>query len=193
MNSDGEGFIPAHGGYQSLRSYQMAEIVYDSTVHFCARFLKKSDRTYDQMIQAARSGKQNIVEGSQISGTSKEAELKLMNVARASLEELLMDYRDYLRVRGVEQWPKDSKESKFVRRLGSEENRSYTTYRTYIESRPAETVANILICIIHQTNYLLDRQIRALEKEFLEKGGLREAMTRARLAARTNLNQRNQK
>ena len=95
--SSPEGFIPPHGGYQNLLSYQKAQIVYDATVYFCARFLSKKDRTYDQMVQAARSGKQNIVEGSQISGTSKELELKLTNVARASLEELLDDYRDFLR------------------------------------------------------------------------------------------------
>jgi four helix bundle protein len=96
-----EGFIPAHGGYQNLRSFQKAQIVYDATVYFCARFLSKRDRTCDQMVQAARSGKQNIVEGSQISGTSKELEIKLANVARASLEELLTDYRDFLRTRNL--------------------------------------------------------------------------------------------
>src|SRR5579884_941028 len=94
-----EGFIPPHGGYQSLLSYRKAEIVYDATVYFCARFLDTRDRTYDQMVQAARSGKQNIVEGSMASGTSKEAEIKLTNVARASLEELLVDYGDFLRTR----------------------------------------------------------------------------------------------
>jgi hypothetical protein len=111
--------------------------------------------TVDQMVQAARSGKQNILEGSQASGTSKEAEIKLMNVARASLEELLEDYRDFLRVRGLVLWEKDSREAQFVRRLGARENRSYESYRTYIETRPSEVVANILICLIHQTNYLI--------------------------------------
>src|SRR5919108_4415741 len=105
------GFIPAHGGYQNLLSFQKAQVVYDATVYFCQRFLDKRDRTYDQMVQAARSGKQNIVEGSQVSGTSKEMELKLTNVARASLEELLEDYRDFLRTRGHKLWPKDSKEA----------------------------------------------------------------------------------
>ena len=99
-----EGFIPPHGGYANLLSYQKAEIVYDATVYFCNRFLAKNDRTRDQMIQAARSGKQNIIEGSQASGTSKEAEIKLTNVARASLEELLADYRDFLRIRGLQEW-----------------------------------------------------------------------------------------
>jgi four helix bundle suffix protein len=136
------------------------------------------------MIQAARSGKQNIIEGTQASGTSKEMEIKLVNVARASLEELLEDYRDFLRVRGAKVWAKDSSEALFVRRLGREKNRSYETYRTYIETRAPEVVANIIICVIHQTNYLLDQQLRQLEQAFLREGGLRERMTRARLAAR---------
>ena len=178
------GFIPPHGGYQQLRSYQKAQIVYDATACFCARFLDKRDRTIDQMVQAARSGKQNIVKGSMASGTSKEMEIKLMNVARASLEELLEDYRDFLRTRGLRLWDKESKEALFVRNLGAKKDASYETYRTYFETRPPEVCANIAICLIHQANYLLDQQIRALEKEFLEKGGLREAMTRARLTAR---------
>ena len=137
------------------------------------------------MVQAARSGKQNILEGCQASGTSKETEIKLINVARASLEELLEDYRDFLRVRNLEPWDKNSKEARFVRRLGSEKNRSYESYRTYIERRPAPVVANILICLIHQTNYLLDQQLRQLEAAFLQEGGLRERMTRARLSHRS--------
>jgi four helix bundle suffix protein len=137
------------------------------------------------MVQAARSGKQNILEGSQVSGTSKEGEIKLVNVARASLAELLEDYQDFLRVRKLKLWDKNSKEARFVRRLGAQKNRSYESYRTYIETRPADVVANILICLIHQTNYLLDQQLRQLEEAFLEEGGLRERMTRARLSARS--------
>ena len=137
------------------------------------------------MVQAARSGKQNILEGSKASGTSKEAEIKLMNVARASLEELLEDYRDFLRVRGFPLWDKNSREARFVRRLGARKNTTYESYATYIETRAAAVVANILICLIHQTNYLLDQQIRQLEKTFLAEGGLRERMTRARKAARS--------
>ena len=177
--------IPPHGGYEELLSFQKARIVYDGTVRFCERFLEKRDRTVDQMVQAARSGKQNILEGSQASGTSKEVEIKLMNVARASLEELLEDYRDFLRVRKQPLWDKNSKEARFVRRLGAAKNRSYESYRTYIETRPAPIVANILICLIHQTNYLLDQQLRQLEKAFLKDGGLRERMTRARLSHRS--------
>ena len=183
-----DGFIPAHGGYEELLSFRKARIVYDATMFFCERFVGKWDRTRDQMIQAARSGKQNILEGSQVSGTSKEAELKLVNVARASLEELLEDYRDFLRSRGLRMWEKNSKEALFVRRLGAKKDASYETYRTYLETRPPEVVANILICLIHQTNYLLDQQLRQLEKAFLEEGGLRERMTRARLAARRTRN-----
>jgi four helix bundle suffix protein len=179
-----EGVLPPHGGYEELLSFQKARIVYDGTVRFCERFVDKRSRTHDQMTQAARSGKQNILEASQASGTSKEAELKLTNVARASLEELLEDYRDILRTGGHPLWDKNSKEALFVRRLGAKSNVSYESYRSYVETRPAHIVANILICLIHQTNYLLDRQIRRLEQDFLKEGGLRERMTRARLTAR---------
>src|SRR3954454_6162588 len=119
------GFIPPHGNYQELLSYQKAEVVYDLNHRFCQRFLTRGDRTVDQMVQAARSGKQNIVEGSKASGTSKETEIKLTNVARASFEELLVDFQDFLRVRNLQLWQKDSKESQFVRKLGS---RSPATY-----------------------------------------------------------------
>jgi four helix bundle suffix protein len=180
-----QNFIPPHGGYEELLSFQKARVVYDGTVCFCERFLDKRDRTVDQMVQAARSGKQNILEGCQASGTSKETEIKLVNVARASLEELLEDYRDFLRVRGEPLWDKGSKEALFVRRLGAKKNRSYESYRTYIETRPAPVVANILICLIHQTNYLLDQQLRQLEEAFVKEGGLRERMTRARISARS--------
>jgi four helix bundle suffix protein len=179
-----EKFIPPHGGYEKLLSFQKARIVYDGTVKFCGRFLDKRDRTFDQMVQAARSGKQNILEGSKASGTSKETEIKLTNVARASLEELLEDYRDFLRVRGAKLWLKDSKEALFVRRLGAKQNKSYESYKTYFETRAAEVVANILVCLIHQTNYLLDQQLRQLEIAFVKEGGLRERMTRARLKER---------
>lgn len=183
------GFIPPHGGYEDLLAYRKSQIIYDATVRFCDRFIDKRSRTHDQMVQAARSGNKNIAEGSQISGTSKESEIKLTNVARASLEELLGDYRDYLRQHGFTQWDKNSKEALFVRKLGSRKDESYASYQDYIETRSAETVANILICLIHQANYLLDQQLRKLEQEFLQAGGLRERMTRARLAARAAENQ----
>jgi four helix bundle suffix protein len=178
------GFIPPHGNYQALLSYQKAEVVYDLTYRFCQRFLSRGDRTIDQMVQAARSGKQNIAEGSKAAGTSKEMELKLTSVARASLEELLVDYRDFLRVRDLRLWDKDSKEARFVCKLGNKPGVSYETYREFCDTRPAEVVANIALCLIHQANYLLDRQIRRLEQDFVKEGGLRERMTRIRLQYR---------
>lgn len=180
-----ERFIPPHGGYESLLSFQKARVIYDATVWFCGRYLQRRDRPNDQMIQAARSAKQNILEGSRASGTSKKTEVKLTNVARASLEELLEDYRDFLRVRSLRAWEKNSREAMFVRRLGRQRDVTYETYRTYIETRPAEVAANIIICLIHQTNYLLDQQIRQLERAFVTEGGLSERMTQARLAERT--------
>lgn len=176
--------LPAYGNYRELRSFQKAEIVYDLTHRFCDRFLAKRDRTVDQMVQAARSGKQNIIEGSKASGTSKEMELKLTNVARASLEELLADYEDFLRVRNAQVWDKDSREARYVRQRGAKVSATYDDFREFVETRSAEIVANIALCLIHQANYLLDQQIRRLEQDFLKEGGLRERMSRARLESR---------
>jgi four helix bundle suffix protein len=176
--------IPPHGGYRDLKSYQMAEIVYDATVAFCARFVDRRSRTHDQMVQAARSGKQNIAEASMASGTSKKTELKLIGVARASLEELLLDYQDFLRQRRFQVWGKDDPQAKAVRALARVTNRSYSTYRPYFEEQGPETSANAAICLIHQTNYLLDQQLRALEQEFLREGGFTERLYRARSQAR---------
>ncbi|HKB00899.1 MAG TPA: four helix bundle suffix domain-containing protein [Gemmataceae bacterium] len=181
----GGGFIPPHGGYQKLLSYQKAQIVYDATVSFCSRFLDKRDRTYDQMVQAARSGKQNIVEGSQVSGTSKELELKLTNVARASLEELLEDFRDFLRTRELAEWPPDHAYVQRLRELNKTPGADYETFRRGIEHTDPAISANVIIGLIKLTSFLLDRQIRSLERAFLEHGGLREAMTRARLTHRS--------
>jgi four helix bundle suffix protein len=181
-------FIPRHGGYEDLLSFRKARIVYDGTLAFCHRFLNKRDRTFDQMVQAGRSGKQNIIEGSQASGTSKEMEIKLIGVARASLEELLEDYRDLLRAHGFKQWDKNSREARFVRRSGAKPEVTYEVYRAFIETRPSRVAANILICLIHQTNYLLDRQLNQLQQAFLKEGGLRERMTRARLVERQREN-----
>jgi four helix bundle suffix protein len=178
------GFLPAHGNYGGLKSYQKAEIIYDLTHRFCTRFLSKGDRTIDQMVLAARSGKQNIAEGSKAAKTSKETELKLTNVARASLEELLIDFQDYLRVRKLPQWDKDSKEARFVRRLSGNPASTYEDYREFVETRPAAVVANIAICLIHQANFLLDRLIARLEQDFLKEGGIRERMARARVRSR---------
>jgi four helix bundle suffix protein len=183
-----DGFIPPHGNYRVLLCYRKAEVIYDITFRFCHKYLTKGDRTIDQMIQAARSGKQNISEGSEFSGTSKEVEIKLVNTARASLEELLDDYEDYLRVRDHPLWDKDSKEASYVRRLAAKPDISYETFREFVETRPPEVIANITICLIHQANYLLDQLKRRLENDFLAEGGLRERMTHARLAARKNNN-----
>lgn len=179
-----DGFIPAHGGYRNLRSYQKAQIGYDATVNFCARFLNKRDRTVDQMVQAARSGKQNIVEASQASGTSKEMEIKLTNVARASLAELEEDYRDFLRTRRLLEWPPEHAYSRRLRTLNRTPNAAYATFQKGIENSDPEIAANVILGLIRVTNYLLDRQLGTLEQAFLADGGLRERMTRARLRSR---------
>jgi four helix bundle suffix protein len=179
-----ERLLPPRGDYQTLLSFQKAEIVYDLTFRFAHKFLSKGDRTVDQMIQSARSGKKNILEGSKAGTTSKETELKLTNVARASLEETLDDYKDYLRARDLKMWDKDSKEARYVRKFGRKTPQTYEDYREFVETRPPEVVANIAICLIHQTNYLIDRQLLRLEKDFVEQGGLRERMTRLRLQYR---------
>jgi four helix bundle protein len=155
--------IPPHGNYRELLSYRKAEIVYDVTFKFCDRFLAKRDGTIDQMIQAARSVKQNILKGGKASRTSTEMEIKLTNTARASLEELLDDYHDFLRARKFALWEKDSREAQFVRRLGANPDVTYAEYQEFCETRPPEVVANIAICLIHQTNYLLDQQMRRLD------------------------------
>jgi four helix bundle suffix protein len=172
--------LPAHGSYRELLSFRKAEVIFDLTHRFCERFLARGDRTVDQMVQAARSGKQNIIEGAKASGTSKETELKLTNVARASLEELLADYEDFLRVRKAPRWDKDAAEALFVRKLGSRPGGTYELFREFVETREGPVVANIALCLIHQANYLLDRQIQRLEADFLREGGIRERMARAR-------------
>lgn len=182
--SESKGFIPPHGNYQKLLSYRKAEIIYDLTWIFCQRFLSNSDRTVDQMIQAARSGKQNIAEGSMASGTSKETEIKLTNVARSSLAELQIDYDDYLRTRNLNHWLPDSIEALYIRKLSARQDFNFGSIKPFAVTRRAEVVANIALCLIHQATFLLERQLRKLEAEFVEHGGLRERMTKARLANR---------
>ena len=184
MSTPDDTLLPPHGNYAELLSFHKAEVVYDITFRFAHKYLSRGDRTIDQMIQSARSGKKNILEGSKASPTSKETEIKLTGVARASLEELLDDYRDYLRVREHGEWDKNSKEALYVRRLGRKVPQTYELYREFVESRPPEVIANIAICLIHQANFLLDQQLKALEKSFLKDGGLRERMTHARIAQR---------
>jgi len=176
--------ITPHGGYRCLKSYQAAEIVCDATVAFCSRFIGRGDRTRDQMVQAARSGKQNIAEGSMASGISKKTELKLVGVARASLEELLLDYEDFLRQRHLPRWEKEHPQAMAVRKLAYASHRSYSTYKSYIEASSPEITANTMICLIHQANYLLDRQLRQLEAAFTEEGGFTERLYSARSQAR---------
>lgn len=185
-HSSPEPLLPPRGDYQTLLSFQKAEVAYDITFRFAHKYLSRGDRTIDQMIQSARSGKQNILEGSKAAQTSKEMEIKLTNVGRASLEKLLRDYRDYLRVRDHVLWDKDSKEARFVRRLGCKTPQTFELYREFVETRPPEVISNIAICLIHQANYLIDQQLKTLEKEFIEQGGLRERMPRVRLANRNS-------
>ena len=191
------GLIPPHGGYRKLRSFQCAQQVYDATVIFCERFIEKRSRTHDQMVQAARSGVQNIAEGSMASATSKKTELKLTGVARASLEELLLDYEDFLRQRGLRIWAKDSPEALAVRgKYRSDKSdesdqsdpsdRSERSDRYRISTASPEVAANTLICLINQASYLLRRQLQGLEKQFLEDGGFTERMYRERQAHRRN-------
>ena len=186
MENNNKGFIPKHGGYRNLLSYQKAEIIYDGTVYFTNRFFRKFDRTVDQMVQAARSGKQNIAEGSMASATSKETEIKLMNVAKASLEELMIDYEDFLRTKKLQIWEKESPLVARMRELNRIPNSNYETFAKAIENENPEICANSMICMIKLTSYLLAKLIKSLEKDFLENGGLRERMTKARIESRNN-------
>ena len=174
--------IPVHGNYQELESYRNSEVIYDGTVAFCARFLRSGDRTIDQMTQAARSGKQNIVEGCMASGVSTDTEIKLIGVARASLEELLEDYRDHLRTRSLSLWDKNDARVSAIRQFSRQKKRTYAAYAEnfHLEQNVPELFCNLMISLIHQTNYLLDRQLSSLEQQFAEKGGIRERMHRTR-------------
>ncbi len=177
--------IAPHGGYRELKSYQATTLIYDLTVQFC-EFYVDDRRLRDQMVHAARSGRQNIAEGCQASGTSKKTELKLIGVARASLEELLIDYEDFLRQRDLSHWSKDDPESMKVRALAYKQDKSYETYKTYLHS--PTFAANAILCLIHQANYLLDQQLRALEQQFLKEGGFTERLYRERKQARDQQN-----
>lgn len=176
---DKNDLIPAHGGYRKLRSFQISQQVYDATVMFCDRFVEKRSRTHDQMVQAARSGVQNIAEGSMASATSKKTELKLTGVARASLEELLLDHEDFLRQRGLRIWGKDSPEAMAVRK-------KYLSDHYGIKTASPEVAANTLICLINQASYLLGRQLQRLERDFLSNGGFTERLYKQRQSARNN-------
>jgi len=189
------------GGYRSTASFQSSTLIYDATVWFCEKFVDSRSRTVDQMVQAARSGRQNIAEGSRAAATSSQTELRLVNVARASLEELLLDYEDYLRHRRLPQWAVDSPDANEVRRVplvfrdqsdpadqtdltDLTDQQRWALYSRWLDSPDGAVRANALICLIHQANFLLDRQIAALERTFVEEGGYSEQLATARLAER---------
>lgn len=191
-----EPLIPTHGGYRNLKSFQLAQLVYDVTVRFCDRFVEKKSRTHDQMVQAARSGVQNIAEGSKASGTSKKGELKLTNVARASLEELKLDYEDFLRHRNLPRWTRtDARRQQLIdlrcttadevaRWVKSEFHRYSSTKSTTSTSSLPEISANAALALIAVACALLDRQIHALAESFEESGGFTERLYRVRSARR---------
>lgn len=172
-------FLPLKGNYRNLIAFQKAECIYDVTYYFAHKYLAKGDRTIDQMIQAARSGRQNIAEGCTASTTSKETEIKLLNVAKASLQELLLDYEDYLRVRNLEKWDIHSEKGLQARYACSRHNDS-AYYREAIKIRSDETICNIAITLICQTDVLLRRLIERAKSVFFASGGIREQMRRAR-------------
>lgn len=194
--------IRPSGGYRDLRSFQTSTIIYDATYWFCERFLDPHSRTVDQMVQGARSGRQNIAEGSRASATSSQTELRLVNVARSSLEELLLDYEDFLRHRHLRKWEPDDPEALAVRRVGQRQptdpsdptdptdladltdEQRYALYAPWLDNADPAIRANALLCLINQTNYLLDKQIAALEAQFVEEGGYSEQLATARLAER---------
>lgn len=185
QEKNSNGFIPTHGGYRNLFTYQKAEIIYDGTVYFTNRFFHKFDRTVGQMVQAARSGKQNIAEGSMASATSKETEIKLTNVARASLEELQIDYEDFLRTQKLPLWDKDHRLVARLRELNkSVAKPTYETFQKAIEHESPEICANTMITLIKICTYLLKQQMKKLEVDFVREGGLRERMTKARIDER---------
>ncbi|MBQ2459322.1 MAG: four helix bundle suffix domain-containing protein [Bacteroidaceae bacterium] len=180
-------FLPQHGSYRNLRVYHVAEAIYGLTYHFAHTFLPKGDRTVDQMVQAARSGKQNIAEGNQAAATSAETELKLTNVAKASLEELRLDYEDYLRVRRLTQWGDGHPRYASMRNYA----RSSEFEASYAELAPRlsdEELANLCLTLIHQAIYMLHGLLLRQQQRFVQEGGIRERMTRVRLAARANQN-----
>lgn len=176
-------FLPLKGNYRNLIAFQKAECIYDITYYFANKYLKVGDRTIDQMIQAARSGRQNIAEGAAASTTSSETEIKLYNVAKASLQELLLDFEDYLRVRNLQQWDINSDKSRQTRRVCSRHNDS-EFYREAIQTRSDETICNIAITLIHQTDVFLRKLIERCKADFIENGGVREQMYKARILGR---------
>ena len=178
-----ESIYRTPGDYRSLICYQKAEAIYDITYHFCHRYLERGDRTVDQMIQAARSGKQNLAEGAAAGVTRLATEIQLKNVAKASLKELLEDYVDYLRTRGKARWAKGSAEYEAMRRVGREHNDS-AYYMKLVSSRPPETIANIAIILLYQTDYLIAQMMKALERDATGAKTLGERVADAKCSVR---------
>ena len=174
-----EQLIPNHGNYKKLLSYQKTNVIFCLTYYFVEHYLQKGDRTYDQMLQAARSGKQNIIEGSAASSTSAKTEIKLVNVAKASLQELLEDFEDYLKTRGHRQWEEGSVELEAMRELGKNHSEP-EFFMSLAETRPPETIANMCIVLIKQADYLLYKQLQRLSTDFMKEGGFSERMFRLR-------------
>ena len=175
----GDKLIRHSGNYRKLLTYQKAEVIYEMTYYFCNKYLSSKDRTVDQMVQAARSGKQNIIEGCAASATSSKMEIKLINVAKSSLQELLEDYLDYLRTRGHRLWEENSAEWTAMRQLGRTHNDA-EFFMSLCVTRPPETIANMAIILINQADYLLFKQLERLEKDFLKDGGFTERMSQMR-------------
>jgi restriction system protein len=196
------------GGYRTTASFQTATLIYDATYWFCEKFLDPRSRTVDQMVQAARSGRQNIAEGSRFAATSSQTELRLLNTARSSLEELLLDYEDFLFHRHLPHWAPESAEARAVRAVGQQLGRDrpdqpdrsdpsdpqaqrralHARYARWLDHADPAVRANTIICLIHQANYLLDQQLTALEQAFIEEGGYSEQLATARLARRSRRN-----
>ncbi len=199
LRRSGRQKIRPSGGYRQTASFQTATIIYDATWWFCEKFLDSKSRLVDQMVQAARSGRQNLAEGSRASATSSQTELRLLNVARSSLEELLLDFEDFLRHRHLPQWAPGSAEALAVREVPRRFQRDRTDpadltdltdqqrwalYAPWLEHTDAAVRANALICLINQANFLLDQQIAAVEEQFVEGGGYSERLAALRLAER---------
>jgi four helix bundle suffix protein len=189
------------GGFRELRSFQVTTIIYDATIKFCEPFINKHSRTVDQMVQAARSGRQNIAEGTRAAATSSQTELRLVNVARASLDELLLDYEAYLRQHNLQQWAKDDPKALAVRNVGkpNQSDRSdqsdrsgISAYAIWLNHSDPEIVANAIICLIHQANYLLDQLVASLERDFIRSGGYSEHLATARIKKRQTENDSDQ-
>lgn len=186
-NMPNNDFLPLKGNYRNLIAFQKTECIYDITYYFAHKYLQKGDRTVDQMVQAARSGRQNIAEGCAAATTSKETEIKLLNVAKASLQELLLDYEDYLRTRHLDKWDLNSEKSNQCRKVCIRHNES-SYYRAAIEERSAETNCNIAITLIYQTDVFLRKLIERAKQDFLNNGGIKEQMYKARIDARNKQN-----